>query len=207
MSRHLQWHSHTFVAMLFLFLIFSLNLFASSVVLQNENIIGVRAVNKIEAIAFELQQKTGIHSYIVALNSLAQKPLVVYEEEFKAKMKEPYVLLALSKNDHQVDIIASKELYKRFDKEQILSPYPWSGTIIPLLTVKKGDDRYSAAMLNGYADIAEQIADSYNIELKNSIGSANKNVLGIIRVIFYLSIILVFLVWLYWRIKKIGKRD
>lgn len=201
MSIFIVRRSHIFVATLFLFMLQS-SLFASLVVLENEKIIGKRAVDKINIIGAELQQKLGVNSYIVALQNLHKKPLVVYEKELANKLKKPYVLLSLSVDDQQVDIVCSDELKGKFDKDQILSPYPWSGTIIPLLTVKKGDDKYSAALLNGYADIVEQIASSYGVELKSAIGSANKNVLGIIRLIFYFSIGLVIVVWLYWRIKR-----
>lgn len=196
--------SHIFVTTLFLFLLHSAS-FASLVVLKNEDIINKRAVEKIDTLGLELREKTGINSYVVALKTIGDKPLVVYEKELVSQLEKPYALLSLAKNEQQIDIVYSDELKDKFDKEQILSPYPWSGTIIPILTARKGEDKYSAALLNGYADMVEQIAYSYDVKLKSAIGNANKNVLGIIRFIFYFSIVLVIGVGLYWRIKRRGK--
>ena len=61
---------------------------------------------------------------------------------------------------------------------------PWRGTILPILSSKKGD-YFSAAMLNGYADLVEQIAQSKNIELKEAVGSSNKKTFGLLKIIFY----------------------
>ena len=40
-------------------------------------------------------------------------------------------------------------------------------------------------MFNGYADIAEQIADSKNVVLENAVGNANKNTILIVKILFY----------------------
>ena len=111
--------------------------------------------------------------------------------------------------DSQVDILAyPTSLYEYFDKKQILSPISSpvqafaialinmdfsdmqsGGTIIPLLAqkAKKGEvlGKYSGAMFNGYADIAEQIAASKGIELEHGVGNANQNSIFVLKVIFY----------------------
>lgn len=165
-------------------LVFSTHSF-SSVFLKNESIVDERAVKQIEIMGKELHQKTGVTTHVVAIKSLDKVPLVTYEENLAKDLKPPFILLALSKNDQQVDIKASSDVLDKFDREGILSPYPLNGTILPILASKKGEDKYSAAILNGYADIVDQVADSYNIQLKSSIGSANKNVINVLKVIFY----------------------
>ena len=40
-------------------------------------------------------------------------------------------------------------------------------------------------MFNGYADIAEQIAQSKGVELENAVGDANRNTILIVKVLFY----------------------
>lgn len=179
----------------------------ASVFIKNENIIDKRAVEKIEIIGKELKDKTGITTHIVAIKSLNNTPLVVYEENLTKNFKPPYILLSISQQDHQVDIKASKDTLDKFDRDGILSPYPWDGTILPILASKKGNDKYSAAILNGYADIADQVASSYNIELKSSIGSSNKVVIGIIKVIFYALVVATIGLMIYFKRKKRRGRE
>jgi len=90
---------------------------------------------------------------------------------------------------------------KSFDKEAVLSPF--SGTIIPLLVAKnKKDDKYTAALFNGYADIADQVADSYNVELASSIGNTNRNIINLLRFVIYTSILIALAVYIVKKIKR-----
>ncbi len=179
-----------------------------SVFLKNENIIDKRAVKQIELMGAELKQKTGINTHIVAIKSLGKIPLVKYEENLTKDFKSPYILLSIARDDKQVDIKASDDMLKRFDREGVLSPYPLNGTILPILADKKGEDKYSAAILNGYADIVDQVAQSYGIELVTSIGSANKTVINIIKVIFYsFAVITIGLIFYFKRKRRVGKEE
>jgi len=139
-----------------------------------------------------------------------------YEKKILEQFKEPTVLLTFSEMNSQVDIEANdKSLYKYFDKEQVLSPVTsyvqafmmaafyaknWDdfvsimsntgGTILPLLggKAKKGmiADKYSAAMFNGYLDIAQQIAKAKGVKLGHGFDSdANQTSLFYVRVLFY----------------------
>jgi len=112
--------------------------------------------------------------------------------------------------------VNDNSLYKYFDKKQVLSPVTsyvqafmmatfyarnWhefidmmtnvDGTILPLLgekSKKKGtaEAKYSAAMFNGYLDIAQQIAKAKNVELGDGFDSnANQTSLFYVRLFFY----------------------
>ena len=127
------------------------------------------------------------------MNILGEEELAKLLETEKSSL-----ILTFAETEQKVDIVASKELLELFDKEQILSPYPWTGTILPILGEKIKQDprhKYSVALFNGYADIVEQIAKNKNIVLENSVGDSNKYVLNIIRIIFY-SIIIIALTYL-----------
>ncbi len=162
--------------------------------------------------------------------------IVDYERKVMQDFHKPTILLTFSELDSQVDILASDiSLYEYFDKKQVLSPVAspvqafvmalfysdsfasfkenishYGGTIIPLLAIKskKGEllGKYSGSMFNGYADIAEQIADSKNIVLKNAVGNTNKITINVIKVIFYgiilISIIMYIRKNLFYRRKK-----
>ncbi|MFK5969313.1 MAG: hypothetical protein QM487_04230 [Candidatus Marithrix sp.] len=162
----------------------------------------------VETIGQELFEKTGISLYLMNIKAVENEILIKTEQRVSQNLNKPFVLLSLSIGETEqgkVDIYASPEILYTFDKDQVLSPYPWSGTIIPIITSKiKGDvrEKYGAAMLNGYADIAEQIADSYNIELESALGNSNKYTINVFRAIFYGVLIFALSYWLYRRFIK-----
>jgi hypothetical protein len=63
------------------------------------------------------------------------------------------------------------------------------GTILPLLgsKTKKHEilGKYSAAMFNGYLDIAQQIAKAKDVKLENDYGSTNQETLFFVKLFFY----------------------
>ena len=166
-----------------------------------------KEVNKLGS---ELYEKTGISLRLVMLKELPSgSSIVEYEQELMKEFSSPTILLTFSEMDSKVDILAyPNSLYKHFDKKQILSPISSpvqafviavlnldfsdmtsGGTILPLLAgkAKKGEvlGKYSASMFNGYADIAEQVADSKGVVLENAVGSANQTSIFAVKVLFY----------------------
>ncbi|MDD3475642.1 MAG: 3-dehydroquinate dehydratase [Sulfurimonas sp.] len=143
------------------------------------------------------------------------KNIVEYEKELLGEFNTPTILLTFSQMESKVDILANEtSLYNYFDKEQVLSPVAspvqafiialfysnsfsmfkdtlsnYGGTIIPLLAQKSKDEellgKYSGSMFNGYADIAEQIAASKGVVLKNAVGSVNQQSIFFVKLFFY----------------------
>ncbi|MGD9970822.1 MAG: 3-dehydroquinate dehydratase [Sulfuricurvum sp.] len=137
------------------------------------------------------------------------------EKQLVHELKEPAVVITFIELKQQVDILARPvSLYEHFNKQQVLSPNATfigavvssimfarnydeakefivnrGGTILPILAERaKGNDivsKYSVAMYNGYADVAEQIAAHQNVTLSSSAGSGSKNFIDILRVVFY----------------------
>ena len=160
--------------------------------------------------------------------------IVAYEKELLKEFSTPTILLTFSEMNSKVDIaVNDTSLYKYFDKKQVLSPVAspvqaftmalfysdsfsrfgdiassYGGTIIPLLAgkAKKGEilGKYSASMFNGYADIAEQIADSKEIILENAVGNSNQNSILLVKVLFYGFI--VYAIFLYTKRKLYARR-
>jgi len=152
--------------------------------------------------------------------------IVDYEKELIKDFNEPTILLTFAELNSKVDILASDtSLYEYFNRKQVLSPVASNvqaflmalfysdsfesfkemagnsgGTILPLLAgkAKKGEvlGKYSGSMFNGYADIAEQIAESKNVTLVNAAGNANKSVMLFIKLFFYGVIILALFIYL-----------
>ncbi|MFK5938824.1 MAG: 3-dehydroquinate dehydratase [Sulfurimonas sp.] len=157
-----------------------------------------------------------------------------YEKELLVDFNEPTVLLTFSEMNSKVDLITNdKSLYKYFNKKQILSPVAstaqafamavifarsWDdfnemrgdsgGTILPLLANKSkaGEvlGKYSAAMFNGYYDVAQQIAASKNVSLENASANSNKNMFLFFKILFYGF--LLYALYLYIKNRKEMKR-
>lgn len=175
-----------------------LPLFASSVI-YNENMLSQKVVLELDKIGAELYKKTNIKLLVSIANQTS------FEEALKKAdlIKEPYILLVLSKSSHKLDIrVKPAKVLELFDKEAVLSPFSNEGTILPLLASNKGKDIYNAAILNGYADIAERVAKSKDIKLQSSIGDANRSTLDVLRFIIYGTVLLALLVIITRKIKK-----
>ncbi|MDD3343373.1 MAG: TPM domain-containing protein [Sulfurospirillaceae bacterium] len=168
----------------------------------NDNVIEERTAQKIEEMGQELFSKSGVRVYLIAKQNGGGENIIAFEKEFSKTLQTPYALLTFFLQDQKVDIYYSAGLEKEFDKEAMLSPLPWQGTIIPLLTEKKKEVSASAALLNGYADLVEQIAASRKITLQSAIGSSNKTTLMVIKIGVYGFVLVLLLIVLYRRIKK-----
>ena len=163
----------------------------------------------------ELYKSTGIKLLLVSIKEFkGYDNIRDYEEELIKEFNEPTILLTFSELDKRVDIHTNDlSLYKYFNRKQVLSPAAsfsqavavaltdskdfdsfisnltnYGGTILPIIGLKAKEktlSKYSAALYNGYADIAEQIAQSKNVELLSAAGNTNKNVISILKLIFY----------------------
>lgn len=146
---------------------------------------------EIEKIGAEVREKTGVGMYVAVIKELdANQTLADVENAILDTVEEPALVLTLSEYDKVIDIMARPtSLYKDFDKDQILSPFPNRGTILPILTMKAKkatiSEKFAASIQNGYTDLAEQIADSRGVVLENAVGSSNKLIFNILRVVFY----------------------
>lgn len=188
-----------------------LNTSLSAQYLYKDELIFNPAFNaEVEKLGSELYEKTGISLRLVMLKELPKSINIVdYEKELIKDFNSPTVLLTFSEMDSKVDIYANqRSLYEYFDKKQVLSPVSSpvqafvialmnldfsdmssGGTILPLLAqkAKEGEllGKYAGSMFNGYADIAEQIAQSKGVVLENAVGNANQTSIFLVKVLFY----------------------
>lgn len=190
----------------FALLIFALPLIASShFILKNDNILPDKTIKKIDEIGNELFKKTGVKIYVAVVQKMPTKKIVDFEKSLAKSLQPPYVLLTLALKNKKVDIISSPDVAKRFDKEAILSPYAWKGSIIPILTAhfKNQKAAVEAAILNGYSEIAEEIAASFGVKLTSALGNTNRDIYYWLRIVFYSILLLIFINFIYRRFKKI----
>lgn len=186
------------------------NGFAQSYILNDDGLIDDRAKEKILQIGNEVKSKLGVNLYIYAKSNLGldanvkTKEKIEYIKEFETKIIEtlesPYVLLTIFVEDTHVNLLFTDSLNKAIDKNDILDGY-----IVPLLASKDKNtifSKVSAATLNGYAAIADDIADSKDIKLESSIGSEGKISSTIWRVLMYFLIITGLLAYTYAVLRK-----
>ena len=183
--------------LIFIFLLSQSLALGANFVINNDEILSQKVSVKLNEIGSELYAKSGINLVVG-----------VYKDgELEALFKDqnlssPYAFLLLIKGKKKVEIFADANTSKLFNKEQILSVNPESGTIIPILVSKNGKDVYNAAILNGYADIAEQIASSLNLQLESRVGNSNKTTLNFLRFFIYGLVAFFIIVIFYKKVKN-----
>jgi hypothetical protein len=178
---------------------------------EGDGYIGDKALKKLEEMGNELFQKTGVSTVIVAKDHLDQKQFLEIKDRYLKELKNPYVLWIFSKtymdrkNIGINQMFNSDELNDKFDKDSLFSPF--GGSFAKILTVHKSkSDPTPAAFLNGYADLTDMIADSYDVKLESSIGNETKTTINIARIIFYLVTAFFFVWYLQVKFSK-GKND
>jgi len=192
---------------LLLFILFSTlttSLFGKFI-LKDELEMNQAFTQQVEELGEELYQKTGIGAYMLILKTTNGESLSIVGKRELEKLPNDSLILTLTEMEQKVDIVAYPEVLKLFDREQVLSPLPWRGTILPILGEKIKSDvrnKYSVALFNGYADIVEQIADSKGVKLEHSVGNANKYVINTLRLIFYSIVVIALGYMLYKKFQK-----
>lgn len=167
--------------------------------LINQNIIKKDTADKIIQMSNELHSKTGI-SIVTHLLEQANGGILGYEKNISSSLQAPFVLVVLSAKEQKIDIVVSNDLQSVIDKNSILNTY-----IIPLLAAhdkNMPEAKYSAAILNGVAEIADEAAKSKNIELQSSIGSQSRDFMQGLRVFFYGTIVFAIGFYIYGAIKR-----
>lgn len=192
---------------LFLVLLASTTLVQAQYFYEDEVIIVKEFDEKIQKIGDELKTKTSWNLYMVAVEDIGDQRLVDFQKKYHRSFKKPFVVLALSlkqgpvepgkmdKRMGRVGIYGSEGFEDKLDKENILR-----STLYPLLGAKvKSDPRnkYITVLFNGYAEIAEQIADSFGVSLETSAGNTNRTVINIIKFAFYAMILGAIVIFLY----------
>lgn len=173
-------------------------------VLSNDSIILEKTVEKINSIGKELRDKTNISIYV----SLNEKAL---GKDIKSHAKaisngvdglsgKDYALIAVALDIQKIDILSSNNIKHLIDKDKILDDY-----IIPFFVNKNKNtqmSKYSAGILNGYSQLAEDIADSKNITLKNAIYSNSKDFFDLFKILIYSIFLIAIVAFLYMKGRK-----
>lgn len=176
--------------------------FGKTYVLENQNQLIEKTTGFMEILSSEVFEKTGVAMYVVALENLGEMNLEERERKYFKDLKEPFVVLFFTRQEKKINIIASPEAEKLFDKKAVYWDY-----IVPL--IPKSDQELteqniSAFLLNGFVDIADRIAQSKEVELEHSFPKQNKGVQIAVRTALYamLFVLLLLFAFVYLRRNK-----
>ena len=179
-------------------------------VLNDDKLIDDRAKEKINQIGAESKSKLGVNIYIYAKSNLGLDENIKTKEKIEfirnnenqlvSTLEQPYVLLTIAVEETHVNLLYSDEFKDVLNKDDILDGY-----VVPLLASKDKNTLFakvSAATLNGYAAVADTIAESKNVKLESSIGNAGKISSTIWRVVMYTMIVVGLLAYTYAVLRK-----
>ncbi|OQX72608.1 MAG: hypothetical protein B6D59_08005 [Campylobacteraceae bacterium 4484_4] len=164
------------------------------------DLITPKAATKIEEIGDELSSKTGVNLYVMATNEHFSEGLnlVAYSKKYESNISKPYVILifapnalitAKSQEKGRVAIIpSSKELASLYDKGSVID-----ATIDVVAAKDKNSkrDKYNIGVVQGYSELADQIADAKGIEMTRTIPNETRTIIGALKYLVILGTILV----------------
>lgn len=166
-------------------------------IISHGGILDSRAELKINEIGNEVKSKLNVNIYVDIKGDngidtklprdVRVKMMKKIEQNTVKNLKAPYAVLSLSMDQMYASILMSDDLKDIINKDDILGGY-----VIPLLASKDKNTlmaKASAATLNGFAQIADSIAESKNIKLNSSIGHEGKTTGTIWKVFMYTLVI------------------
>ncbi len=175
---------------------------------DGDGLIKEKALNKLKEIGDELYQKTGVSTALIVKRHLTQEQFLEIKDSYLKKLEPPYILWIFSKKYVDRDniginkLFTSDDLKDKFDEDSLFSPF--GGSFSKIISIQNSkSDPTAAAFLNGYSDLTDMIALSYNTKLNSSIGDETKTTIDIVRLLFYM--IIIFFAIRYIRVKYFNK--
>ncbi len=154
----------------------------------------------IEDIGNELSSKTGINAYVIATNEKFPVGfnLVEYSKRYESNMSKPFVLLIFAPNalittksqaSGRVGLITSStDVKKLYDTGDVKDE-----TIDVVATKDKNSkkDKYTIGIVQGYSELADQIASSKGIKMTKTIPNDTRTIIKYFKYLVLLGSILV----------------
>ncbi len=186
-------------------------------ILKND-LLNPEASKLIEEMGNELVSKTGINGYVIASNEnfVEKFNLVEYSKKYEANVSKPYVMLIFAPNavitakaettGRVALITSSKELAKLYDKSDVMDA---TIDVVAVQDKNTKEDKYNIGIVQGFSELADQIASSKNVEMTTTLPNETKIIVSVLRVIVMIGALLVFWMFMfrpiYMRIKN-GKK-
>ncbi len=171
-------------------------------ILKN-NLLNPEAEKFVEKIAEELHDKTGISGYLVATNEHFPERfnLVAYSKKYEANISKPYVIFLFApfaliteksqQRGRMAIIPSSQNVDSLLNKSDIMD-----ATIDVIAGVDKNkiEDKHAIGVVQGFSEMADQIAKAKDVELKNTIKETRQG-LWVVKGLVLFGSALVF--WLF----------
>jgi hypothetical protein len=184
----------------FVLLLFSALRLHASFVLDYDRVLVEKSVDAMNAIATELKEKTDVSLYVALVQDLNGRTLQEYEHFVVKSFSEPYIAMIVAIRDQKINIIESQTLKDVYDKKRTYWDY-----IVPMLPKKnheKTPQRYSALILNGHADIVDQLSKHYGVTLSLALPDDYRTFNMYVRYTFVFMIATFFGALVYRRIRS-----
>ena len=188
-----------------IFLAFLLPLFlnASTFVLKDDTL-KPEAIELIDKIGNELLNKTNIHAYVLTTNEAFPIGfnLVQHVKKYESKMTIPYVLYIFAPNalitekseiTGRVGIIpSSDDVTKLYDYANVRDA---GLNVITVKDKNTKEDKENIGVVQAYSELADNIADTKDVEMEHTIPNDTRTLISILRIIVLIG--LVFVTWIY----------
>lgn len=183
-------------------------LFSQSYVLQNQgDILSSKSIGFIDQLSKELFDKTGVALYVAVVDTLegSKEPKEMrkeWKQSLLQSLSAPYAVIFLVKSHKKIDILLQPQI-EGIDGDEIITEY-----MVPILMQEKGlpNPKVSAAILNGYAQLADEIAEHYHQSLQNNLIVDKSGGRNLVRYSIYLMLGIMFtiiaLIYVFGRKKK-----
>jgi len=168
------------------------------------DLINPEASKIIEDIGDELSSKTGIYAYVIATNDKLPVGfnMVAYSKKLDSNISKPYVMLIFAPNAMITEksedrgrvglIPSSDELKDLYDAGDV------KDATIDVVAAKDKNtkqDKYNIGVVQGYSELADQIADARGVEMTKTIPNETRIIVSILQVLVIFGSILV--LWIF----------
>lgn len=183
--------------------------------LLKNDLLKIEAVQLIDEMGQELEDKTGMHAYAIATNEHFPERfnLVEYSKQYEAKLSKPYVLFifapyaTITKKSEvrgRVGIIPSSDVVKKmYDYDDVRDA---AIDIVALKDSNTDEDKFNVGVLQAYSVLADNIADAKGVKLKTTIPDEVGPMLTVLRILVYIGTLAVLWIFmfrpLYMKIRK-----
>ncbi len=169
-----------------------------------DDLLRPEASKLIERMGDELFSKTGINEYVVATNENFPERfnLVAYSKKYEGNVSKPYVMLIFAPNaiitqksgqKGRVALIPSSDvLRKLYTKSDVMD-----ATIDVVASEDKNtkEDKFNIGIVQGFSELADQIATSKNVKLKTTIPNDTRTIIGYVKILVFIGTF--FVLWIF----------
>jgi len=169
-----------------------------------DDLLRPEASKLIEQMGNELFSKTGMNEYVVATNENFPERfnLVEYSKKYEANISKPYVMIIFAPNalitqesgqKGRVAVIpSSKDLTDLYNKSDVIDA---TIDVIAAKDKNSKEDKFNIGIVQGFSELADQIASSKNVKLKTTIPNDTKTIIGYVKILVYIGAF--FVLWIF----------